>query len=119
MITDRLSYRSSDFVVLDESHLRDLDNASRAARAARDDLKQTYENDRTAQLRASMRRSKSNSEVRQQIFFDASPTNVMSDARGGFSAAVAADLAVDIYYIISGAIHFLDLSVGSSFPLAT
>ncbi|KAJ7874707.1 hypothetical protein B0H14DRAFT_2173355, partial [Mycena olivaceomarginata] len=56
---------SSDFVVLDESHLRDLDNASRAARAARDDLKQTYENDRTAQLRASMRRSKSNSEMRE------------------------------------------------------
>ncbi|KAF7375972.1 hypothetical protein MSAN_00011800 [Mycena sanguinolenta] len=55
---------SSDFVLLDEDRLKDLDNASRAARAAREDLKQTYETDRTAQLRASMRRSRSNSQLR-------------------------------------------------------
>ncbi|KAJ7251800.1 hypothetical protein B0H12DRAFT_1118928 [Mycena haematopus] len=54
---------SNDFVLSDEDRLRDLDNASRAARAAREDLKQTYETDRTTQLRASMRRSKSNSQM--------------------------------------------------------
>ncbi|KAJ6497864.1 hypothetical protein C8R45DRAFT_1130350 [Mycena sanguinolenta] len=56
---------SSDFVLLDEDRLRDLDNASRAARAAREDLKQTYETDRTAQLRASMLRSRSSSQMRE------------------------------------------------------
>ncbi|KAJ7668418.1 hypothetical protein DFH06DRAFT_1084423 [Mycena polygramma] len=52
---------SGDFM-LDEDHLRKLDNASRAAREARDDLRQAYHNDRTAQLRASMRQS-SNSQT--------------------------------------------------------
>ncbi|KAF7362075.1 hypothetical protein MVEN_00553100 [Mycena venus] len=58
---------SSDFVLLDEDRLRELDNASRAARAAREDLKQTYENDRTAQLQASMRRSKSSSQLAREV----------------------------------------------------
>ncbi|KAK7057413.1 hypothetical protein R3P38DRAFT_2497343 [Favolaschia claudopus] len=52
---------SSDFVQGDESHLRDLDNASRTARATREELKQTYQTDRIEQLRASMRQSQSTS----------------------------------------------------------
>ncbi|KAJ7128902.1 hypothetical protein C8R43DRAFT_1026297 [Mycena crocata] len=51
---------SGDFI-LDEDRLRELDNTSRAARETRDGLKQAY-HDRTAQLRASMLRSKSHSE---------------------------------------------------------
>jgi len=58
---------SGDFVLLDEDRLRELDNTSRAAREARDGLKQAYHNDRTAQLRASMQRSKSSSEMSEQI----------------------------------------------------
>ncbi|KAJ7124938.1 hypothetical protein C8R44DRAFT_702862 [Mycena epipterygia] len=58
---------SSDFVLLDDDHLRKLDNASRAARDARDDLKQAYHNDRSAQLRASMQRSKSSSEMAREV----------------------------------------------------
>lgn len=68
--------RSSDFVLLDDDHLRKLDNVSRAARDARDDLKQAYHNDRSAQLRASMQRSKSSSEVRIQFFHLIFPVNV-------------------------------------------
>ncbi|KAJ6603124.1 hypothetical protein B0H10DRAFT_2079468 [Mycena sp. CBHHK59/15] len=54
---------SGDFVALDENRLRELDNASRAAREAREGLKQTFQSDRTAQLRASMQHSKSRSEM--------------------------------------------------------
>ncbi|KAJ7287377.1 hypothetical protein C8J57DRAFT_1283728 [Mycena rebaudengoi] len=59
---------SGDFVASDlEARLRDLDNASRAAREARDDLKQTYHNDWSAKLRASMQRSKSNSDMQVAV----------------------------------------------------
>ncbi|KAJ7755726.1 hypothetical protein DFH07DRAFT_488949 [Mycena maculata] len=60
---------SGDFVLLDEDRLRELDNVSRVAREARDGLKQAYHNDRTAQLRASMQRSKSTSEIDSRSLF--------------------------------------------------
>ncbi|KAJ7502804.1 hypothetical protein B0H11DRAFT_604154 [Mycena galericulata] len=58
---------SGDFVSLDEDRLRELDNASRTAREVRDGLKHVYHNDRTAQLRANMQRSKSSSEMSRQF----------------------------------------------------
>ncbi|KAJ7497098.1 hypothetical protein FB451DRAFT_215312 [Mycena latifolia] len=64
---------SGDFVLLDEGHLRDLDNASRAAREARHDLKQTFD-DRTARLRASMQRSKNGSAILQEVDTPRSPS---------------------------------------------
>ncbi|KAJ6593676.1 hypothetical protein B0H19DRAFT_1091527 [Mycena capillaripes] len=64
---------SSDFVLLDEYRLKELDNASRAAREAREDLRQAYQNDRTAQLRASMRRSKNDSRMAREVARSPSP----------------------------------------------
>jgi hypothetical protein len=65
-MADDLPGSSGDFVLFDEAHLRELDNTSRAAREARDGLNHEYK-DRTAQLRASMQRSKSSSEVRNSF----------------------------------------------------
>ncbi|KAJ6558540.1 hypothetical protein DFH09DRAFT_1163131 [Mycena vulgaris] len=64
---------SGDFVLLDDDHLRDLDNASRAAREARHDLKQSFDAIRSAKLRASMQHSKRSSEMLQQANSPRSP----------------------------------------------